>query len=154
LTSDLLTSQEAFELTKLPPSLVIVGGGYIALELGQLFARLGSEVTILERSESILGGYEPEIQAALTTILREEGLRIVTNARIRQVAGDARQVTITAEISEKQRQFVAAKLLVATGRRPNTEGIGLERVGVQLDARGAVAVDEHLQTSVPHIWAA
>src|SRR5262249_7331019 len=154
LTSNLLTSGEDLELRELPESLVILGGGYIALELGQLFARLGSQVTILERSQAILTGYEPEIQAALTDILREEGLHILTNVKVRQVSGDARQVTVTAEVSGQQHQFVAAKLLVATGRRPNTSAIGLERAGVQLDARGAAVVNAYLRTSVPHIWAA
>jgi mercuric reductase len=154
LTSDLLTSQEDLELTERPDSLVIVGGGYIALELGQLFARLGSEVTILERSARILKDYEPEISETLTDILRDEGLRVVTQAHVRQVAGDARQVTVTADVHGQRRQFTAAKLLVATGRAPSTADLGLERVGVRLDERGAVVVDNELRTSVAHIWAA
>src|SRR6266566_1400805 len=84
LTSDLLTNQEE-ELTELPRSLLILGGGYIALELGQMFARFGSEVTIVTRGSSILTGYEPEIADALTEILREEGLQIVTGAQVRTV---------------------------------------------------------------------
>ena len=85
LTSDLLTSQEEVELTELPRSLLILGGGYIALELGQMFARFGSEVTIVTRGPSILTGYEPEIADALTDILREEGLQIITGAQARAV---------------------------------------------------------------------
>lgn len=154
LTSDLLTSQEDFELTELPESLVIVGGGYIALELCQLFTRLGAEVTILERSERILTDYEPEISETLLDLLRDEGLRIVTRARVRHIAGDARQVTVTADVRGQRRQFAAARLLIAAGRAPNTAHLGLERVGVRLNANGAVAVDEELRTSVPHIWAA
>lgn len=154
MTSDLLTSQEDVELTELPESLLIVGGGYIALELGQFFARLGSEVTILERSESILKDYEPEIGLTLTEILRDEGIRIVTHAVVRQVAGDTRRVTVTADVHGQRRQFTATKLLVAAGRTPNTRDIGLDRVGVRLDAQGAVIVDAELRTSVPHIWAA
>lgn len=159
LTSDLLTSQEAHELTELPPSLVIVGGGYIALELGQMFARFGAEVTILEPSRRILPRYEPEIAYRLTDILREEGLRVLPSAQARQVAGDERQVTVTARVRGEQRgqerQFTAAKLLVATGRRPNTRNLGLEQVGARLDAQtGAVVVDAELRTSVSHLWAA
>ncbi|HEV2458802.1 MAG TPA: FAD-dependent oxidoreductase, partial [Ktedonobacterales bacterium] len=82
LTSDLLTSEDSQELTELPPSLVILGGGYIALELGQLFARLGTAVTILERSGRFLKDYEPEIGKALTDILREEGIRLLTRAEV------------------------------------------------------------------------
>jgi len=154
LTSDLLTSDEAQELTELPRSLVILGGGYIALELGQMFARFGSEVTILERSERILKDYEPEISIALAGILRDEGVDIVNQAHVRQVEGDNSQVRVTAAVRGQQRTFAAAQLLVATGRRPNTTDLGLERVGVQLDAQGAVVVDACLRTNMPHIWAA
>ncbi len=154
LTSDLLTSDEAQELTELPASLVILGGGYIALELGQLFARFGTAVTILERSGRILNDEEPEISSALAGILREEGIQIVTRAQVEQVAGDATGVRIHAQVREQPQEFRAARLLVAAGRRPNTADLGLERVGVQLDAQGAVIVDSNLRTNVPHIWAA
>jgi mercuric reductase len=154
LTSDLLTSEECQELTELPTSLVILGSGSIALELGQLFARLGTEVTILERSGRILKDYEPEIGKALTDILRAEGLRILTRAEVNQVAGDADGVHVSALVRDEPQDFRAAKLLVAAGRQPNTAGLDLEHVGVHLDEHGAVVVDEHLQTSVPHIWAA
>lgn len=154
LTSDLLTSDEAQELTELPRSLVILGGGYIALELGQLFARLGTEVTILERSGRILKDYEPEISKALTDILHEEGIHLLTRAAVQQVSGDAGGARITALVRGEPQEFRAAKLLVATGRQPNTADLGLERIGVQLDAQGAIVVDAQLRTSVPHIWAA
>jgi mercuric reductase len=154
LTSDLLTSGENLELTALPRSLVILGGGYIALELGQMFARFGSEVTILERSGRILKEYEPEISKALTDILREEGIQIVTRAQVERLAGDANGVQIHARVREQPQVFRAAKLLVAAGRRPNTAELGLERVGVGVDAHGAVVVDEYLRTTVAHIWAA
>ena len=154
LTSDLLTSQEEMELKALPSSLVILGGGYIALELGQMFARFGTEVTILERSERILKDYEPEISVALTDVLREEGLRIVTSTTLRQVEGDANQVQVTAAVRGQQRHFQAEKLLVATSRQPNTRNIGLEQAGVQLDTQGAVRVNAYLRTNIPHVWAA
>jgi mercuric reductase len=154
LTSDLLTSDEAQELTALPRSLVILGGGHIALELGQLFARLGTTVTILERSGRILKDYEPEIGLALADLLREEGIHVFTRAQVRRVAGDGTGVQVHALVREQPREFHAERLLVAAGRRPNTAGLGLERVGVRLDAQGAVAVDAYLRTSVPHIWAA
>ena len=154
LISDLLTSDEQDELRELPESLVILGGGYIALELGQMFARFSSQVTILERSARILGDYEPEIALALTDILRDEGIRIVTGAHPQHITGGASGVTVTASVRGQQRQFDAARLLVAAGRRPNSDGIGLEHAGVRLDACGAVVVDDHLRSSVPHIWAA
>jgi mercuric reductase len=154
LTSDLLTSDEAQELTELPRSLVILGGGYIALELGQMFARLGSEVTILERSGRILKEYEPEIGLALADILREESVQVITRAQVERVAGDASGVQVHAQVREQPQEFHAAKLLVAIGRRPNTAELGVERVGVRLDIHGAVIVDERLRTTVSHIWAA
>ncbi|HZC08332.1 MAG TPA: FAD-dependent oxidoreductase, partial [Ktedonobacterales bacterium] len=137
LTSDLLTSQEDQELTELPDSLVIVGGGYIALELGQLFARLGSQVTILERAPRLLKGYEPEVSSTLTSILREEGLTILARANVIAVRGDARRVTVTADVRGQRQEISAAKLLIATGRAPNTQDLGLERVNVRLDETGA-----------------
>jgi mercuric reductase len=154
LTSDLLTSEEGQELRALPSSLVILGGGYIALELGQLFARLGTKVTILEHSGRILKDYEPEIGKALADILREEGIHLLTRVEVQQVAGDASGVCVSTLVGGEPQQFQAAKLLVATGRRPNTADLGLERAGIQLDERSAVVVDAYLKTSVPHIWAA
>ena len=154
LTSDLLTSQEDLELTELPRSLLILGGGYIALELGQMFARFGSEVTLVTRGPSILSGYEPEIAEALTELLREEGLQIVTGAEIRAVRREEGGVALSVSLHGSRRIFTAEQLLVATSRRPNTQDIGLERVGVALDAAGTVRVDQHLRTSVSHIWAA
>jgi mercuric reductase len=155
LTSDLLTTGEAMELTELPESLVIVGAGYIALELGQMFHRFGTRVTILERSQVILPRYEPEVSDALTFILRKEGVNIVTDAQATRVAQKSKnQIEVTANVSGKEQTFTAQKLLIATGREPNTDGIGLERVGVALDERGYVRVNDELQTSVPNIWAA
>jgi len=154
ITSDLLTSQEDMELTELPESLLIVGGGYIAVELGQMFQRFGSQVTILQRGERLLVSYEPEVGLALADILREEGLTIQTGARATRVRRDGDSVVVTADVHGRQREFRAAKLLVATGRRPNTSEVGVDAAGVRLDARGAIVVDEYLRTNVPHIWAA
>jgi len=154
LTSDLLTSEEDLELTALPESLVVIGGGYIAVELGQMFSRFGSKVTILERGERLLSAYEPEIGLALGDILRAEGLDVRTGARVLRVRPDHAGVVVTAEIDGRAREVAVARVLVTTGRQPNTTGVGLEDAGVRLDARGAISVDEYLRTSVPHIWAA
>jgi mercuric reductase len=154
LTSDLLTSQEAMELTELPDSLVIIGGGYIALELGQFFARLGTAVTLLERTGRLLKDEEPEVSSTLAQLLGEAGVQALTHAMVVAVRGDERRVHVTADVPGRRQEFSAAKLLVATGRTPNTRGIGLEQAGVRLDEGGAVVVDNELRTSVPHIWAA
>jgi mercuric reductase len=155
LTSDLLTSDEMQELKELPESLVIIGGGYIALELGQMFHRFGTRVTILERSQVILPRYEPEVSDALTFVLRNEGIKIVTEAQVVRVAQTSKdKIEVTANVGGKEQTFTAQKLLIATGREPNTDGIGLEKVGVALDERGFVKVNEELQTNIPNIWAA
>lgn len=155
LTSDLLTSDEAQELKELPESMIIIGAGYIALELGQMFHRFGTRVTILERSQVILPRYEPEVSDALTFILRKEGLKIVTEAQVTRVAQKSKdEIEVMARVAGKEQTFTAQKLLVAAGREPNTDGIGLEKVGVKLNEHGFVKVNDELQTNVPHIWAA
>lgn len=155
LTSDLLSSSEAVELKELPRSLLIVGGGYVALELGQMFRRFGSEVTLLERSEGILArGYEPEVGPTLADALEAEGIRILTRASVRSVRMDGNEVVATVYVGGQVRELRAEKLLVATGRRPNTDRIAIERSGVKLRPGGEVQVDEQLRTNVPHILAA
>lgn len=154
LTSDLLTSDEPLELWDLPRSLVIVGGGYIALELGQMFQRFGTEVTILERSDRILPGYEPEVSAVLTEILRDEGVNIVTSTAVKKVEHQGNSVTVIGENNGGEERFERERVLIAAGRRANTDDIGLDHVGVRTDGDDFVVVDEHLRTSVPNIWAA
>ncbi|HXF85350.1 MAG TPA: mercury(II) reductase [Anaerolineales bacterium] len=155
LTSDLLTVNEDMELTELPDSMIIVGGGYIALELGQMFHRFGTNVTILERSAVILPRYEPEVSDVLAFILRKEGVKIVTDAQVGRVSQKSRnEIEVMANVNGKPQTFTAQKLLIATGREPNTDGIGLEKVGVELDVRGYVRVNDELQTNIPNIWAA
>ncbi len=154
LTSDLLTSDEPIELFDQPRSLVIVGGGYIGLELGQLFHRLGTKVTILQRSGRILPDYEPEVSAAVAEALEDEGIDIRTDAKIVGVAKEGAGVSVSLERQGWRQTELADALLVSTGRRPNTDGIEIEKAGVVLDEKGFVKVDEVLRTSVPHIWAA
>lgn len=157
LTSDLLSSTDdpwGTELREQPRSLLILGGGYIALELGQMFARFGTEVTLVTRGQSILTGYEPEIVEALTEILQEEGLRIVTGAQVREVRHAGEGISLSFQRHGSQHTLSAEKLLVSTGRRPNTQEIGLARAGVEIDTAGAVRVDRTLRTNIAHIWAA
>ena len=152
LTSDLLSSSDDPWGTALHEqfrSLLILGGGSIALELGQMFARFGTQVTLITRGSTILSGSEP-----LTAILQEEGLRIVTGAQVRGVRHEGEGVALSIQRHGSQQTLSAEKLLVATGRRPNTQEIGLEQAGVKLNQEGAVRVDCMLRTNVPHIWAA
>ncbi|GJD98047.1 dihydrolipoyl dehydrogenase family protein [Methylobacterium iners] len=155
LTSDLLTHGEASELKDLPASLLIVGGGYIALELGQMFARFGTEVTILERSAQVLAhGYEPQVGQAIGRVFADEGISIVPHASVETVRSDGAGVVADVRVGEGRRTFHAERLLIATGRRPNSDGIGLQAAGVAVNAQEEVSVDPQLRTSVPHIYAA
>lgn len=155
LTSDLLTSGEAVELKELPKSLLVIGGGYIALELGQMLSRFGTAVTILDRNPRLLfRGYEPEVGVAVRGAFADEGLQVVVNASVRSVREEGAEVVLTAEVGGRERHYRAEKLLVATGRRPNSDTIAIERSGVSVNPRGEVVVDEFLRTNVPHIFAA
>jgi mercuric reductase len=153
LTSDLLDADELGRLTDLPASLVVLGGGYVAVELAQLFARLGSRVTLIARS-GLLSGYEPALGETLAGVFRDEGIEVLTGARIERVTGDDREVGVALEPAGAGRVVRSERLLVATGRSPNTEKLALDRAGVGLDADGFVVVDPRLRTRQAHIWAA
>jgi mercuric reductase len=154
LTSDLLTSDEPMELTECPKSLLIFGGGYIALELGQMFHRFGSAVTLFERGAQLLArGYEPQIGRTIGRIFAEEGIRVVTNATVCSVRQERGEIIATVMVAGNERQFRGEKLLIATGRRPNTEDLDLEKAGLSANERGEVEVDAHLRTRIPHIFA-
>ena len=139
ITSDLLAVDEGMELRELPKSLLILGGGYIALELGQMFNRFGTEVTIIDRNSQLLArGYEPEAGQSIGEIFAEEGIQIVTRATIRSVRREQGEIVATAIVGNRERQYRAEKILLATGRRPNTDKIAIERSGVELGARREV----------------
>ena len=155
LTSDLLTHDEPEELTELPTSLLIVGGGYIALELGQMFARFGTEVTILDRNSQVLAnGYEPAVGQTIGAILADEGIVVLTDASIDNVRVEGDGIAADVRVGKGQRVVRAQKLLVAIGRRPNSDHIGLESAGVSVNGRGEVEVDAFMRTNVPNIFAA
>lgn len=153
LTSDLLDADEAERLGELPSSLVVLGGGYVAAELAQLFARLGSRVTIVARS-ALLRGYESELGQTLERVFAGEGIEVLTDARIDHVRGDSREVEVAIEGPDTGRLVRADRLLVATGRTPNTDTLDLERAGIAADSAGFITVDAQLRTSQSHIWAA
>jgi mercuric reductase len=153
LTSDLLDADEAGRLTELPASLVVLGGGYIAVELAQMFSRLGSRVTIVARSGLLLG-YEPELGRTLAEVFTAEGIEILAGSRVDHVRGDAQSLELAAEQAGAGRVVRVARLLVATGRTPNTDTLGLERAGVTVDGDGFVTVNAQLRTNQSHVWAA
>ncbi len=153
LTSDLLDADEVGRLTELPASLVVLGGGYVAVELAQMFSRLGSRVTIVARS-GLLSGYEPDLGRTLAEVFTAEGIEILAHARVDHVRGDSGGVELSIEQASAGRLVRADRLLVATGRTPNTDTLNLEAAGVTTDHAGFVTVDAQLRASQPHIWAA
>lgn len=148
-----LTSTAAMELSELPESLVVIGGNYIGLELGQVFANLGTRVTIVEVLDRIAPLEEPEISGAMTRILEEEGIRVVTGATVTRVERGGPRAVV-AEVGGREERFESSEVLVATGRRPVLDGLGLEHAGVELDDRGRLVLDETLRTSNPRVFAA
>lgn len=146
-----LTSTTALELDHLPESLIVVGGNYVGLELGQLFVRLGSKVTLVEALDRLTPGEEPEISQVLSEVLRDEGVDVWTSASLAGVARDG--AGAAARVSDG-REVRAEAILMATGRRPNTAGLGLEAVGVEVGKVGEVRVDATLRTANPRIWGA
>src|SRR6266581_3241446 len=150
LTSDLLSAGDDpwhTQLREQPRSLLILGGGYIALELGQMFARFGTKVTLLTRGSTILSGYEPEIAEALTELLQDEGITINTQAQARGVERMGEEIALSFQRQGRHETLSAEQLLIATGRRPNTHELGLSRMGVKVDQAGAVCVDSTLRST-------
>lgn len=148
-----LTSTTALELTKLPRSLIVVGGGYIGCELAQMFARMGTEVTLVTRSH-LLPEAEPEVSDALTGFLRSEGLAVRDGLAYRRIVQANGVVALTVEIDGQEETLTAEQVLVTTGRTPNTRGLDLPDNGVQLANNGAIAVDERMRTSKAGLYAA
>ncbi len=151
---DYLTSTSALDLTHVPASLVVIGAGYVGLELGQLFRHLGSEVTLMQRGPRILGAYDPEIAAATYEALAAQGIRFVTGTRFERVEEGAFGRRVHVEVDGRRQSVEGEALLVATGRSPTTAALGLDRAGVSRGRRGEVEIDEHARTSNPNVYAA
>jgi len=148
-----LTSTTAMELSEVPGSLVVIGGNYIGLELGQVFSNLGSRVAIVEALDRIAPLEEPEISEEMTRILQEEGVRVVTSAKVTRVEGGAPK-TVVAEAEGGELKLEGAEILVATGRRPVLDGLGLDAAGVEVDDVGGLVLDQTLRTTNPDVLAA
>lgn len=151
---DFLTSRTALLLKTIPRSLIVIGGGVIAMELGQMYQRLGCKVTVLEHGSRILPVVETEPVLALQQALIDEGMRIEVNAAVCSVRKSGDQTVVEAEIGGSREELVAERLLLAVGTAPASMGIGLEKAGVKVDGKGFILVDEMMRTSVPGIWAA
>ena len=151
--SEYLTSTTALELREAPRHLIVLGGGPVALEMGQLFLHLGNQVTFITRGE-IAPREEPETSEVLRSVLEGEGATIHTRAELIKVSSHGELKTVLIRAGGKQLQVSGDRILVATGRRPNTAGLGLDRAGIETTERGAVRVDEFLSTTNPRVWAA
>lgn len=150
-----LTNDTLMEEERIPEHLLIMGGGYIGLEFGQMFRRLGSQVTIIERSAEFLPLEDRDIAIAVKTVLEEEGVRILLNQEVVQVEGDSNQVTLVlrSATNNTQDRVTGTKVLAAVGRIPNTQDLNLAATNVKTDARGFIETNEFLETNVPGIWA-
>jgi pyruvate/2-oxoglutarate dehydrogenase complex dihydrolipoamide dehydrogenase (E3) component len=148
-----LTNTTILELDCVPRHLVVVGGSYIGLEFGQMFRRFGAEVTIVEKSSRLIAREDEDVSEAIKQIFEAEGIRVRTNAECISLAPDKEGVAIGVNCAEGPPEAIGSHLLLAVGRRPNTDDLGLDRAGVAVDERGYIAVDDSLATSVPGIWA-
>jgi pyruvate/2-oxoglutarate dehydrogenase complex dihydrolipoamide dehydrogenase (E3) component len=148
-----LTNSSMMTLDTLPRHLLVVGGSYIGLEFGQMFRRFGSEVTIIEMAPRLIQREDAEISTAVQEILVNEGIALRLNARCLRVGGDAGSVVANVDCEEGSPSIEGSHLLLAVGRQPNTDDLGLEAAGVSRDDRGYIVVNDQLETNVPGIWA-
>ena len=149
-----LTNIEALELDYVPQHLIVLGGGYVGLEMAQAYRRFGSRVTIIEHGPQLAGREDPDVADEMRRILSDEGIDVLVAAEIRRVQGrSGGDVSLLVRTSSGEQTIEGSDILVAAGRSPNTAGIGLEVAGVELDGHGYIKVNERLETSAPEVWA-
>lgn len=148
-----LTNRSILELQEIPEHLVIVGGGYVGLELGQIFRRFGSKVTILERGEYLLKREDDDIAEIIAEILDDSGIEVLLKSNCISATEDDGQVIVAYDCDEGRKSISSRHVLVAAGRIPNTDDLGLENTEVTVDERGFIKVNNELQTNAPNIWA-
>lgn len=149
-----LTNESAFALTELPESLIVLGGRYIALECAQLFARLGTKVTILQRSSRILPAETSDLTDELTKYFIDEEIEVITGVILEKIFRENGKVFVKATVNGMEQTLHASHILVSTGQKPNTQNLGLEKIGVNLDEAGFIKVDDRLQTNLAGIYGA
>ncbi|MAY82646.1 MAG: dihydrolipoyl dehydrogenase [Flavobacteriales bacterium] len=149
-----ITSTEALELDNLPKSMVVIGGGVIGLELGSVYARLGTEVHVVEFMDRIIPGMDGDMSKELLKSMKKLGVNFHLNHKVKEVKATAKKVTIKADDkNDKEVSWDADYCLVSVGRKPYTDGLGLDKAGLETDDKGRIEVNEHLQTKVNHIYA-
>ena len=148
-----LTNATLMEVKDLPEHLLVLGGGYIGLEFGQMFLRFGSRVTVVHRGSEILTREDSDVAGELQKALVAEGMQFVLNARTTRVTKADGRIALSVEAGNGSQTLTGSHLLIATGRRPNTDDLGLDKAGVQTDPRGYIQVNGRMETNVPGIWA-
>ena len=149
-----LTHIEALELDEVPRHILVIGGGYVGLELSQTMRRFGSKVTVIDRNDRLLHLEDDDVTGGLAALFRDGGIETVLNARVKRISGrSGSSVSAVIEQDGIEKTLVGTHLLIAAGRRPNTEKIGLELAGVELNDRGYIKVNERLETTAPGVWA-
>jgi pyruvate/2-oxoglutarate dehydrogenase complex dihydrolipoamide dehydrogenase (E3) component len=149
-----LTHIEALELDYFPTHLIVLGGGYVGLELAQAYRRFGSRVTVIESGPQLMSREDPDVADEMQRILSDEGIGILTAAETLNVHGrSGEEASLTVRTTSGEQQIKGSDILVATGRIPNTTGIGLEEAGVELDGHGYIRVNERLETTATNVWA-
>lgn len=151
--SEPLTHVEMLELDRLPEHLIVIGGGYVGLEFAQAYRRFGSRVTIIQHGPHLLAGQDADVIAEVTKFLAAEGIEIITSAEIESVTGRCGvSVQLVVALADGRQTIDATHILVATGRTPNTAGIGLEVAGIEIDRRGYLKVNDRLETTAENVW--
>ena len=148
-----LTNSSILALDQLPEHLVVVGGSYIGLEFGQMYRRFGAKVTVVEKSPRLIAREDEDVSEAIRDILQGEGVTVRTSAECITLARHAGGIAVGVDCTEGEPTIVGSHVLLAVGRRPNTDDLGLDRAGVATDSRGYITVDDSLATNVPGIWA-
>jgi len=148
-----LTNSSLLKLEELPPHLMIVGGSYIGLEFGQMYRRFGSEVTVVEKGSRLLAREDEDVALEIQRVLEGEGIKFRTGAKCISLASRQPDIAMEVDCESGEREVVGSHVLLAVGRQPNTDDLGLERAGIGVDKHGYVVVDEELRTNVPGIWA-
>ncbi|CAM2782612.1 dihydrolipoyl dehydrogenase [Paenibacillus sediminis] len=150
----ILSSTEALSLPELPSSLIVIGGGYIGAELGQMYSKFGTKVTIIEGADTVLPGFDKDMTQLVAKNMKNTGIEIITNAKAESAEQTDKDVTVKYSVNGETKEVTADYLLVTVGRRPNTDGeLGLDLIGIELDERGLVKVDHQGRTNIPHIFA-
>jgi len=150
---DYLTNSGIMEVDFLPEHLVVIGGSYIGLEFAQMYRRFGSRVTVVQRGPRVIEREDEDVSEAVRDILENEGIEVRLDAECTAFRKDGEKIAVTADCTDGAEEIIGSHVLLAVGRIPNTDDLGLDKAGVEIDARGYIKVDDQLQTNVPGIWA-